>query len=315
MELAAIIVSWNVRDLVLDTLRTLQADVETYGPDTQVWVVDNASTDGTVEAIRSRFPQCHLIASEKNLGFAGGNNHALRAIGFDDLASSQKDTLPRAVFLLNPDTLIEARAVRALFDALFAADDIGLVGARLTYGDGSFQHSAFGYPGIWQTIIDLLPVPGRLYESDLNGRYPRALYAGDKPFPVGHPLGATMMLRREVIQQAGLFDDQFFMYCEEVDWAMRIHRAGWRVLCVPAAHVTHLEGQSTAQVRPESVLNLWRSRFKLYRKYYSPLKVNLIRLVVRLGMRRKIAQVRQDMTLSDAQRTALIEAYLAVAAL
>ena len=315
MELAVVIVSWNVRDLVLDTLKTLQADVETYGPETQTWVVDNASTDGTVEAIRSKFPQVHLIASDKNLGFAGGNNHALRAIGFDAPVSPRQDLLPRAVFLLNPDTLVEAQAVRTLYDTLFAADDIGLVGARLTYGDGSFQHSAFGYPGIWQTIIDLLPVPGRLIDSTLNGRYPRALYAGHEPFPVGHPLGATMMLRREVIQQVGLFDDQFFMYCEEVDWAMRIHRAGWRVLCVPTAHVVHLEGQSTVQIRPESILNLWRSRYQLYRKHYSPFKVALIRGVVRLGMRRKIVQTQQDTTLSDSQRAALIDAYRTVAAL
>lgn len=318
MDLAVVIVTWNVRDLVVDALRTLLADVGAHGPETQVWVVDNASADGTVEAIRDQFPsenfpQVHLIASEENLGFAGGNNLALRRLGFEN-PSADPDSLPRTVFLLNPDTRVQERAVRTLYDALFSAPKVGLVGARLAYEDGSFQHSAFRFPGVMQTALDLFPMP-RLYESALNGRYPRALYDGDRPFPVDHVLGATMMLRREVIRQVGLFDEQFFMYCEEIDWAMRIRRAGWEILCVPAARVTHLEGRSTRQIRPESVLNLWRSRFRLYHKHYSPLRVALIRAVVRLGMRRKIGQARRDGALTAAQRDALIAAYRAVAAL
>ena len=313
MELAVILVTWNVRDLVLDALRTLLADTAAHGPQAAVWVVDNASSDGTVAAIREQYPQVKVIASEQNLGFAAGNNLALRAIGFG--AEAAAESLPNAVFLLNPDTLVHDRAVRTLYDALFAAPDVGLVGARLTYGDGSFQHSAFRFPGFWQTVFDLLPMPGRLYDSALNGRYDRRLYERGQPFPVDHMLGATMMLRREVIEQVGMFDEQFFMYCEEIDWSMRIRRAGWQILCVPAAHITHLEGKSTSQIRPESIVNLWRSRFRLYEKHYSPLRVAAIRQVVRLGMQRKIRQTRQDQALSPTQREALIAAYRTVAAL
>ena len=273
-------------------------------------MVDNASSDGTAAEIGAQFPQARLIASPDNLGFAGGNNLALRRIGFG--GDGPVEDLPRAVFLLNPDTLVERGALRTLYDALFAAPDVGLVGARLAYGDGSFQHSAFRFPGVWQTMFDLLPMPGRLYESRLNGRYPRALYEGGVPFEVDHMLGATLLLRREVIQQTGMFDPQFFMYCEEIDWSMRIRQAGWRILCVPAARITHLEGRSTAQVRPASILNLWRSRFQLYRKHYSPLRVALIRGVVRLGMRRKIGQAQRDPMLTDEQRAALLTAYQAV---
>jgi len=275
--------------------------------------VDNASADGTAEAIGAQFPQIKLIASPDNLGFAGGNNLALHALGFGEATPAER--LPKAVFLLNPDTLIEPGAVRTLNDALFAAPDVGLVGARLSYGDGSFQHSAFHFPGVWQTMFDLLPMPGRLVESRLNGRYPRALYEGGTPFEVDHMLGATMLLRCEVIQQTGMFDPQFFMYCEEIDWSMRIRRAGWRILCVPAARIVHLEGRSTSQARPASVLNLWRSRFQLYRKQYGPLRVALIRAVVGLGMRRKIARARRDPALTDAQRAELVAAYRAVMAL
>ena len=98
----------------------------------------------------------------------------------------------------------------------------GLSGARLIYGDGSFQHSAFSFPGLVQLILDLFVAPARLYESELNGRYPRTLYEQQEPFEVDHPLGATFMLRREAIRDTGLFDEQFRLYCEEIDWAMRI---------------------------------------------------------------------------------------------
>ena len=302
-----------MRDLALDAIQTALDDVERHGLDAAIWVVDNASVDGTAEAIRNRFPQVRLIASAQNLGFGAGNNRALRDIGFgQDIPSSE---LPQAVFLLNPDTLVQSGAIPVLYDALFSAPQVGMVGARLAYGDDSFQHSAFGFPGVWQTFIDLFPVPGRLYASRLNGRYPLALYEGGRPFPVDHVLGATMMLRREVVQQVGMFDERFFMYCEEVDWAMRIRRAGWQILCVPRARITHLEGQSAGQVRPASFLNLWKSRFMLYQKHYSPLKVAVIRAVVRLGMRRRIHQTQQAADLTSQEREALLKAYRSVARL
>jgi GT2 family glycosyltransferase len=164
-----------------------------------------------------------------------------------------------------------------------------VVGAQLVYGDGSFQHGAFRFPGLGQLIVDLFPVPGRLYESSFNGRYPCAMYEKGEPFPVDHTLGATMMIRREAILQTGIFDEQYFMYCEEIDWSIRIRRAGWEIYSVPAAHVTHLAGQSTGQNHPHSQINLWRSRLRLYKKHDSPLKFQIARGLIRLGMRRQIA--------------------------
>ncbi|MBN1964716.1 MAG: glycosyltransferase family 2 protein [Anaerolineae bacterium] len=314
VELAVVLVTWNVRDLALAAVRSLLDDLAASGLAAAVWLVDNASADGTADAVRAEFPQLHLIASEDNLGFAGGNNLALCTIGFGDPAVADDD-LPRAVFLLNPDTLVQPGAVRALYEALFAAPEVGLVGARLSYEDGSFQHGAFHFPGIWQTLFDLFPMPGRLYEGALNGRYPRASYDASQPFAVDHVLGATMLLRREVIRATGMFDERYFMYCEEIDWQMRIRRAGWEIRCVPEAHITHLAGQSTRQVRAESLLNLWRSRMMLYTRHYGPLRVAVIRALVRLGMRRKIAQAQADAALESAQRETLIAAYRAVAAL
>jgi GT2 family glycosyltransferase len=309
LDLAVVIVTWNTRTLVLDALRTLCADLESSGLRGGVWVVDNASADGTPDAVREAFPAVKLITSTVNLGFGAGNNLALRALGFKDQPGPNPDG-PRAVFLLNPDTLVQPGAVRTLYEALFSLPQAGLVGAQLSYEDGAFQHSAFRFPGLLQIIIDLYPLPdrlrGRLYETRLNGRYRRALYAGGAPFPVDHTLGATMLLRRAVIEQTGLFDEQFFMYAEEVDWSMRIREAGWQIYAVPAAHVTHLEGRSTRQIRPESLVNLWKSRFRLYDKHYPPLKRALARRLVSLGIRLHMGRTRD---------AALIEAYLKILSL
>lgn len=305
-ELAVVIVTWNVASLVLEALRSLFDDLAAHGPDAVVYVVDSASSDETPDAVAQAFPQVHLIASRENLGFGRANNLALRQIGFGNRAASD---LPRAVYLLNPDTVTQPGATRALYDALMAEERCGLVGAQLEYDDHSFQHSAFYFPGLRQLWVEFFPTPGRLYESRFNGRYPRHLYASGTPFPVDCILGATMMLRREVIMQVGMFDEQFFMYSEEIDWAWRIRRAGWDVLCVPAARVTHLEGRSASQIRPLSIVNLWTSRLLFYRKHYPAWKVLAARLMIAAGMALK---TRSAAALPLDQRQPLVDAYRAV---
>jgi N-acetylglucosaminyl-diphospho-decaprenol L-rhamnosyltransferase len=204
-DLAILIVNWNVRELLRACLVSVYDELATLHLDAEVWVVDNASHDGSPEMIRADFSQVRLLVSPDNLGFAGGNNLALRQMG--------ETAPPRYVLLLNPDTELRPGAVGSLFGYLETYPRAAVAGARLFYGDGSFQHSAFGFPGLWQILFDLFPLPARLYESRLNGRYPRAWYERGTPFPVDHPLGAAMMVRWEAIEQVGVFDQDFHMYC------------------------------------------------------------------------------------------------------
>jgi N-acetylglucosaminyl-diphospho-decaprenol L-rhamnosyltransferase len=307
-DLAIIIVTWNVCNLVLDALRTVNAELETSRLRAEIIVVDNASSDGTAEAVRAAFPVVKVLVQDHNLGFAAANNVAMRTLGFKDQPAPNPGG-PPAVLLLNPDTLVQPGALRILFDELLLKPQTGAVGAQLAYGDGSFQHGAFSFPGLWQIAIDLFPLPSRLYDSRLNGRYDRTLYADGEPFAVDHPLGAAFMLRRETIEQIGLLDEQFFMYCEEVDWSLRIRRAGWEIMMVPSARITHLEAKSSSQARPQSVINLWTSRLRLYQKHYPPFKLALAKILVRLGIRRRLALTQRDTKLKDAQRRALVSAY------
>jgi N-acetylglucosaminyl-diphospho-decaprenol L-rhamnosyltransferase len=308
LDVAVVIVTWNVKDLAIQAIQTVIDDMMQTGLMGRVYVVDSASTDGTPQAIHVAFGDAiDLYASPENIGFGGGNNHAMQRI-------MALDDSPPAIYLLNPDTITKPGATRALFDALMADPQNGLVGAQLSYGDGTFQHGAFGFPGLRQLWVEFFPTPGRLIESGFNGRYDRVLYDAGHPFPVDFTLGATMMLRREVIAQTGMFDDAFFMYCEEIDWAWRIHKAGWRVLSVPVAHVVHLSGQSSSQARPRTTHHLWESRLKLIDKHFSVWKRPLAKWLIRAGMRRKIKQAPTDY--ADPQdRDAMIAVYRDVIAM
>ena len=301
VDLAVVVVTWNNADVIAHALESLLDDLQSSGLRSQVWLVDSASTDATAAIVRERFAAVKLIVSERNIGFGAGNNLALRAIGFGggDAAAD----LPAAVYLLNPDTITQPGACGRLYDALMARADVGLVGARLTFGDGSFQHSAFRFPGLRQIWTEFFPTPGRMVEGAFNGRYSRAQYDQRHPFEVDFTLGATMMLRREVIQETCGFNTDYFLYCEEVDWAWRIRRAGWRVLCAPQARVTHLGGGSTSQARPRSLIALWQSRLLLYDTYYPRWKRVAARRLLILGMKRKLRSLgASDPELSRAYR-------------
>jgi hypothetical protein len=197
--------------------------------------------------------------------------------------------------LLNPDTEVQPGAINTLLDVMRARPDAAIVTSRLSYGSGAFQHSAFHFPGLGQLYIDLFPVPGRLYESRLNGRYPRRQYAGSRPFEIDTPLGAAMLLRREAIEQVGLFDEDFALYCEEIDWAARFKEAGWKNLCAPSAHVVHHEGKSTSQVRVGSFVKLWTSRYRLHTKHPQFAPLGLARRIVIAGMKRKMRDASPEM--------------------
>lgn len=267
IDVAVVIVSWNVRDYLANCLRSVYAELGRLGLSGEVWVVDNASTDGTVALLEDVFPHVHLIANRDNPGFGAANNQGMQA------ASEYQ---PRYYFLLNPDTLLRRGALQELVNCLETRPNAGVAGARLVYGDGRFQHSAFYFPGIAQLAFDLLPLPSRLYESRLNGRYSRTYYTPTyPPFKIDHPLGATMLVKANVVEATKGFDESFFMYCEEIDWCWRIREGGWEIYAVPGAEIVHYGGESTRQVAARSIINLWKSRAQLYRKHHGAFTLRL----------------------------------------
>lgn len=287
IDVAIIIVSWNVREYLADCLRSVCNDLSQSQLHGETWVVDNASTDGTVSLVKDLYPQVHVVNNETNTGFAAANNQGMLA------ASEAK---PRYYFLLNPDTFIRPGAIRELVTCLDERPKAGIAGARLIYGDGRFQHSAFYFPGLGQLMFDLMPMPSRLYESRLNGRYARRKFQPRRnPLKVDHPLGATMMVRADVAESTHGFDESFHMFCEEIDWSWRVREAGWDIYAVPSAEVIHYGGESTSQVPADTVVNLWSSRAQLYQKHHGRFRYALASRLVTRAMKRKASSANDPM--------------------
>lgn len=309
MDLAIVIVSWNVRGLLEACLISVYESLKSSNLNRKVWVVDNASTDGSAEMVRERFPQARLMANETNVGFASANNQALQAMGFP---STERHELSRYVLLLNPDTEVLDDALTTMVRFLDDNPHAGVAGAKLLYPDGRLHHSAFAFPTLAQAFLDFFPLHYRLLNSRLNGRYPRRLYERGEPFSIDHPLGAALMARGEAIQEVGLLDERFFIYCEEIDWCMRIKKAGWGIYCVPRAEVVHHVAESTGQVRGQMFAALWRSRYLLFEKHYGHFYQWAVRRIVRLGLRaekRRTLAAHERGEISEAELESMLKTY------
>lgn len=313
-RLGVIVVSYNVRELLARCLTSIASELES-NPDVtgEIWVVDNASADGSADLVRQQFPQAHLIASDENLGFARANNVALREMGLPD-----GDGTPDAVLLLNPDAELKPGSLRSLLQCLFEHPRAAVIGPQLEYGDGRFQHSAFRFPTLAQVFLDFFPLNWRLTESVVNGRYPRSLYEAGAPFAVDFVLGAAMLVRSAAVRDVGLLDEAYFMYAEEMDWCHRFKDAGWQILCCPAARVVHHEGQSARPFRDQMFVALWRSRYRYFERYYPGWWQAIARRLVRLGLwaeARRAHRARAQGKIADEDLDRRLNAYREVARL
>lgn len=278
-SIAVVIVSFNTRALLQACLESLHS----AGSELTIFVVDNASHDGSADLVATKYPYVRLIRLPDNLGFGAANNLALEQIFAAELAPDSY------VLLLNPDTVVHPGAVEQLAAFLDCHPRVALVGPRLLNPDSSLQRAAFRFPNLLTTALDLFPpgevLPGRLYDSVWHGRYPEE-HAADEPFPIDYPLGACMLARSTALARIGGFDRRFFIYSEEIDLCYRLRRAGWAIWQVPGARVTHVGGASTSQFRRASFVELHRSRATFVAIHGSPGDRVCHRALTRLGMLR-----------------------------
>lgn len=254
VPLSVIIVSYNTRPLLEACLSSLRSS----GLEAEIIVVDNASTDDSVQAVRQRFPEVRLIRSETNRGFAGGNNLAF------------PHCRGRYVVLLNADTEVEPDAFGAMVNFLDAHPQVGAVGPRLLNPDGTVQSSGHRFPRLGQSAVRLflcLPPPASSPSS--IGRLPGPQGARPDEACELHDwlTGACLMVRRAVLDQVGPLDERFFFECEDVDWCRRIRAAGWEIGLLPTARVTHKGGGSRVGFSPNA-LRGHAGHCYYYRKYH-----------------------------------------------
>jgi GT2 family glycosyltransferase len=262
MILSIIIISWNTRQDLLDCLASIMNNPPTYP--FEVLVFDNASADGSAEAVAREYPQLRLEVSPQNLGFGRANNRA---------ASSAKG---RYWLLLNPDTIVHSGAVDTLVRYLDSQPRVAAVGPRLVYPDGSLQPSIERLPTLYNEWW-------RLFHLDLLypvSQYPQLALSSRQPQRVEVLSGACMLLRADVVRPMGLFDEDYFVYSEEVDLCDRLGQTGWELHRVPEAIVTHKGGQSTRQVADAMFIELYRNKTKFFRKRRGRLAASLYKLIL-----------------------------------
>jgi len=242
IDVSVVIVSYNTRDLLRDALASLPAAA---GPRTlEVIVVDNRSKDGSAEMVAREFPSARLILPERNLGFAGANNLAFR------------EARGRLVYCLNPDTVSRPGSIDALARVLELDPRIGYAGPKLLNADGSHQLSAYRFHRLFSGFVSwsMLGLDGRFPHSPQSLSLHHA-YGCDERIQAEWLLGAAIMTRRETIAGAGGFDEEFFLYAEEVEWCQRMHAHGWFGCYAPEAVVVHIRGASTSHLDHTSAFN------------------------------------------------------------
>jgi GT2 family glycosyltransferase len=260
---AVVIVSYNVRDLLRACLESLAVAAAALGQPCRVVVVDNASADGSAAMVAAEFPAVELIASPTNAGFAGGNNVALRHLGLEQPGA------PWAVLLLNPDTVVAPDALALLVAYLEAHPDVAVVGPQLRYGDGALQSSRRRFPRVATLVWESTLLEQWWPRNPWARRYRLEDRPADVVQRVDWLVGAALLVRAAAIRAAGLLDEGFFMYSEELEWQARLGRYG-AVVYLPAAGVTHYEGRSSEQNLARRHINFNRSRLRYARLRWGP---------------------------------------------
>ena len=300
--LAIIIVSWNVRELLRRCLRSLADSLAGGDLVYEIIVVDNASADGTPQMLRDEFPEARLIAAGANLGFAAGNNLALRTVlGIGDgrwpIGPTQSaigtSAIPDYVLLLNPDTEVVGGAITRLVAELEARPELVVVGPRLRYGDGSVQSSRRRFPTRMEMLWESTPLERLWPQNPWARRYRCADLPDTVAQPVGWLVGAALLVRSAAITRAGLLDERFFMYSEELEWQARLQPATGSkpsaMMYIPEAEIIHYVGKSSEQAISRRHVHFQRSKLLLARMWFGWGFARLLRAALRLGYIYEIA--------------------------
>lgn len=257
-----IIVSWNTRDLLR---RCLESVYTTLPPISfEVIVIDNASDDGSADAVEERFSGVRVIRNAENVGFSAGCNAGIR------MASGQW------AMLLNPDAKLLPGAVQAMIEFAAAHPEAAVIGPKLINSDGTMQKNGRRFPYLLREILGITRAYKLIWNwFDRTMEYGRSDF--DRTAEVDEICGACMFVRKAAIDRVGLLDEQFFMYYEEVDWCRRIKQAGWKVYYLPDAHVMHHWAQAAKQTGLDGSRIFYRSQYLYFRKHHGPAQALILR--------------------------------------
>lgn len=273
-DLSIVIVNWNVEHLLRRCLASLAgsdglflagAGLANTGWSAEVIVVDNASTGGSAAILRAEHPEIQLIANRQNLGFTRANNQGLAV------------SRGRYVLFLNPDTEVHPAALDTLLRYAEQHPAVGIIGPQLRYADGSLQSSRRRFPALSIFFLESTVLQRWFPGARALERYYMLDCPDDAISQVDWVVGACMLVRRAVLDQVGGFDEGFFMYSEEMDLCRRAVDAGWQVVYLPEAIVTHYEGKSSEQAVAARDIHFFSSRVRYVQKHHGPPTAALVR--------------------------------------
>lgn len=270
--LSIVIVTYNSASVIRECLDSIPAGWSNNGSastEIETIVVDNGSTDGTVDLVRNGYRWVRLLSDHGNLLFAGGNNY-----GFKQAAAP-------LFFMLNPDTIVHPGALKKLAEFANAHPEAGMIAPHLVNPNGTLQHNVFHFPDLKQAFYGFFEKLAPI-DSPQNGRYLPEEY--QRVHEVEHILGAALLFRRELYGQLPGMDEQFGIYFEETDWCYRARRAGWKLLYTPEATITHLGAHSTGKNPEKSSAQFYKSQSYFYRKNYGWISYLALKLITALGL-------------------------------
>ncbi len=263
LDLSVIIVSWNVRDFLaacLDSIRANTGDLAL-----EVLVVDSASSDGTLDMLRTRYNWVKALPQSENIGFTRSNNIGLEA------------AKGRALMLLNPDTEIIGDALVQMVRYLEAHADVGIVGPHTLNSDGTTQSTRRRFPTLMTALFESTWLERFAPRRVLDRYYVREI-SDDATADVDWVQGSALMVRRDVVEQIGHLDAQYVMFSEEMDWCKRAHDKGWRVVYIGSATIIHHGGKSTDQVAASKHIYFQQSKLRYFSKFHGPLAALALRV-------------------------------------
>jgi O-antigen biosynthesis protein len=271
MKLSVIIVNYNVRHFLEQCLHSVLKSSE--GLNTEIFVVDNASVDGSCHMIREKFPRIHLIENKKNEGFSVANNQAIRKSSGE------------YILLLNPDTVVEEDTFTKTVAFMDAHPDAGGLGVKMIDGKGKFlPESKRGLPTPWVAFYKIFGLSALFPRSKTFGKYHLTFYGENETRPVEILCGAFMMLRREVIGKIGLLDESFFMYGEDIDLSYRIIQQGYKNYYFPETTIIHYKGESTKKNSINYVRVFYQAMNIFARKHFSSGNARIFSLFIHLAI-------------------------------
>lgn len=260
MDVSIVIVNWNTKQLLLDCLASVYSTLKNVS--FEIWLVDNASSDGSVETVESVYPDVNIIQNQENLGFAAANNKALRKIA------------GRYTLLLNTDTVLSEGAIEKLFSFMEDNPETGMACGQLLNEDGTKQNSIANFPSFLSLLCNETIL--RIFWPK---RYPSKRQEYKEPIEVESCIGACLMVRKKAIDEVGFLDERYFFFMEETDWALSMRKAGWKSCFIPDAWIYHLQGQSTGH-NVEARKMFYRSRYQYFKKWFPRTCLFLVSIVV-----------------------------------